>query len=226
MGVTAIAGNTFAALVLAAAGRRRDGGDMEIVYRVHNGLYVNLTNDCSCACTFCLRQDHDRVGESDPLWLEHEPSLDEVKAAFGPYRFEDFDEIVFCGFGEPTCAFSLLMATAKWLKTVTDLPLRLNTNGQGDLINGRDISGELAGYFDAVSVSLNHPDAAAYQELVRSEFGEKAFDAMITFAANCVKRGLKVTMTTVATTIGAAEERRCREICDGIGAAYRIRGKI
>ena len=52
---------------------------MEILYKVHNNLYVNLTNKCPYACTFCLRQTMDRIGESDRLWLEREPSVEEVK---------------------------------------------------------------------------------------------------------------------------------------------------
>jgi TatD family-associated radical SAM protein len=196
---------------------------MEIVYRVHNGLYVNLTNRCSSSCTFCLRQSLDRVGQSDPLWLEREPELDEVKAAFARYDLASYDEIVFCGFGEPTCRLTLLLATAAWLRTVCDLPLRLNTNGQGSLINGRDITGELAEVLDAVSVSLNHPDPERYRAIVRSRFGEEAYPAMLKFAADCAAKGLDVTMTTVETTISREEEQRCREICADLGVKYRIR---
>lgn len=196
---------------------------MEIVYRVHNGLYVNLTNRCSSSCTFCLRQMMDRVGESDPLWLEHEPDFEEVKEAFAPWDLSRYDEIVFCGFGEPTCALPVLLQTAAWLKSVCDLPLRLNTNGQGNLINGRDISDDLAQVLDAVSVSLNHPDPERYQAIVRSRFGEEAYPSMLRFAADCVKKGLAVTFTTVDTTITKAEEERCREIAAEVGAGYRIR---
>ena len=196
---------------------------MEILYQVHNGLYVNLTNRCSSACTFCLRQTMDRVGQSGSLWLDHEPTAQEVMAEFQKWDLSRFSEIVFCGFGEPTCALPVLLEVAAWLKTVTKLPLRLNTNGQGDLINRRDISGELATVLDTVSISLNHPDPAAYQALVRSRFGDTAYPAMLTFARHCVEWGLRVVMTTVDTTISHQEEARCREICRRIGAEYRIR---
>lgn len=196
---------------------------MEILYRVHSGLYVNLTNRCSSACTFCLRQTMDHVGESNSLWLEREPTAQEVMDEFANWDLSQFTEIVFCGFGEPTCALDTLLTVARWLKTQTDLPIRVNTNGQGSLIAGRDIAGELAECVDTVSISLNHPDAAEYQKLVRSRFGEGAFPGMLEFAKRCVEAGLHVVMTTVDTTISHAEEARCREICEKIGADYRIR---
>lgn len=196
---------------------------MEILYRVHNGLYVNLTNRCSSACTFCLRQTMDHVGESNSLWLEREPTAQEVKDEFEKWDLSQFSEIVFCGFGEPTCALPVLLEVATWLKARTSLPIRVNTNGQGSLIAGRDISGDLAACVDTVSISLNNPDPEQYQQLVRSKFGDKAFPGMLEFAKSCVARGLHVVMTTVDTTISHEEEERCREICQGIGATYRIR---
>ena len=106
---------------------------MEILYRVHTGLYVNLTNRCSSACTFCLRQSMDHVGDSHNLWLERDPTAQEVKAEFEKWDLSEFTEIVFCGFGEPTCALPVLLDVASWLKTRTNLPIRVNTNGQGSL---------------------------------------------------------------------------------------------
>lgn len=196
---------------------------MEILYQVHSGLYVNLTNQCSSACTFCLRQTMDRIGKSDSLWLTREPTAQEVIKEFEKWDLSQFTEIVFCGFGEPTCALPVLLEVARWLKAHTGLPIRVNTNGQGSLIAGRDISGELAACVDTVSVSLNHPDPEAYQALVRSRFGAEAFPGMLEFAKRCVKAGIHVVMTTVDTTITHEEEERCRNICQEIGADYRIR---
>ena len=196
---------------------------MEILYQVHQGLYVNLTNRCSCACTFCLRQSMDRMGESGSLWLEREPTAREVITEFGKWDLSRFREIVFCGFGEPTCALPVLLEVAGWLKANGAPPIRVNTNGQGSLIAGRDISRELASCVDTVSVSLNHPDPKQYQALVRSEFGDKAFPAMLDFARRCAEEGLHVVMTTVETTITREEEERCRAICREVGAEYRIR---
>ena len=61
-----------------------------ILYKVHDNLYVNLTNRCPCACTFCLRQTTDRVGESDSLWLKQEPDFETVKAEFGKLDMDGY----------------------------------------------------------------------------------------------------------------------------------------
>lgn len=196
---------------------------MEILYEVHNNLYVNLTNRCSCACTFCLRQDRDRMGNSNSLWLEHEPTVEEAIAEFAKFRREDYDEVVFCGFGEPTEAFDVLKEVAAFVKREWKCPIRINTNGQGSLINGRDIAPELEGLIDTVSISLNHPDREKYQEIVRSKFGVAGYDGMLAFAEECTKYVSNVVMTTVETTITKEEEAQCREICEKLGVTYRIR---
>ena len=196
---------------------------MEILYKVHNNLYVNLTNQCPCACTFCLRQTMDRIGESDRLWLDHEPSFDEVVEAFGKFDVSQFDEVVFCGFGEPTMAFPMLKKVAKYVKDTFDKPVRVNTNGLGNLIWERDITPELKGLVDTISISLNTPNAEKYHELVRSKFGEQSFDALLTFAKNATQYVPNVVLSTVDTTLTKEEEAECQKICDRIGATYRIR---
>ncbi len=196
---------------------------MEILYKVHNNLYVNLTNKCPCACTFCLRQNMDHVGESKSLWLEREPSAEEVIAEFAKFDMSRFNEVVFCGFGEPTEAFEVLKKAAAFVKETYHMPIRLNTNGLGNLVNGRDITPEMEGLIDTVSISLNTPNADRYHELVRSKFGDKSFDAMLDFARSSTKYVSNVVMTTVDTTITKEEEEECRRICDSIGAKYRIR---
>lgn len=196
---------------------------MEILYKVHNNLYVNLTNKCPCACTFCLRQNMDHVGESKSLWLEREPSAEEVIAEFAKFDMSRFNEVVFCGFGEPTEAFEVLKKVAAFVKETYHMPIRLNTNGLGNLVNGRDITPEMEDLIDTVSISLNTPNADRYHELVRSKFGDKSFDAMLDFARSSTKYVSNVVMTTVDTTITKEEEEECRRICDSIGAKYRIR---
>lgn len=196
---------------------------MEIVYKVHDNLYVNLTNRCPCACTFCLRQNTDSVGESKSLWLEREPVFSEVQEAFSHFNVEQYGEIVFCGFGEPTEALPVLIQTAKYVKDKWNKPIRLNTNGLGNLIHKRDITPELSGIVDTVSISLNTPNEARYNEIVRSKFGEQSFKAMLDFAKCCTKHILNVVMSTVENTITKQEEDECKRICDSIGATYRIR---
>ncbi len=196
---------------------------MDILYKVHNNLYINLTNKCPCSCVFCLRQNTDRVGESGSLWLDHDPSEKEVTDQFANYDMSRYDEVVFCGFGEPTEALPVLLPVAAYVKETFGKKIRINTNGLGNLIWERDITPEFAGLIDTVSISLNASDAERYLELTRSSFGEGSFEALLDFAKKCGRYVPEIVMTTVETTITREEEQQCRAICEEIGADYRIR---
>ena len=195
----------------------------DILYEVHNGIYVNLTNRCPCACVFCLRNTTDKVGRSDSLWLKTEPTVEEVKAEFALRDMSKYEEVVFCGFGEPTERFDDLKEIAAFVKKAYNKPIRINTNGLGCLVNGRDIAPELKGLIDVVSISLNTPNRQRYLEEVRPCFGEQSFDAMLSFAKECTKYVSKVVLSTVATTLTKEEEEQCAAIVKSIGAVYRIR---
>lgn len=194
-----------------------------ILYKVHHNLYVNLTNKCPCACTFCLRQTRDHMEDSGVLWLDHEPAVDEVIAEFTKFDMSQYEEVVFCGFGEPTEALEVLLPVAKYVKETFSKPVRINTNGLGNLIWNRDITPEFKGLIDTVSISLNTPNADEYHNLVRSKFGMQSFDAMLDFAKKCTTYVPHVVMTTVATTISKEDEAQCQKICDNLGVTYRIR---
>lgn len=194
-----------------------------ILYKVHHNLYVNLTNKCPCACTFCLRQTRDHMEDSGILWLDHEPAVDEVIAEFAKFDMSQYEEVVFCGFGEPTEALEVLLPVAKYVKETFSKPVRINTNGLGNLIWNRDITPEFKGLIDTVSISLNTPNADEYHNLVRSKFGMQSFDAMLDFAKKCTTYVPHVVMTTVATTISKEDEAQCQKICDNLGVTYRIR---
>ena len=194
-----------------------------ILYEVHNNLYVNLTNKCPCACTFCLRQTRDHMENSGTLWLEHTPTLSEVLAEFDKFDMDKYEEVVFCGFGEPTQALDVLLETAKYVKETYHKPIRINTNGLGDLVNKKEIAPLFEGLIDTVSISLNTPDEEDYMKLVRPKFGEGSYKAMLDFAKKCTRYVPKVVMTTVATTLTKEQEEQCARICSEIGAVYRIR---
>ena len=196
---------------------------MTIVYKVHNNLYVNLTNRCSCSCVFCLRQNRDHMEESDSLWLDHEPTLQEVKDAFAKEDMSQYEEVVFCGFGEPTERMDLLLEVAAFVKENYQKPIRINTNGQANLINGRDVAPELKGLVDTISISLNTPNEEKYNEMVRSIYGDKAYRAMLDFAREAKKYVPNVVLSTVDTTLSKAEEEQCRQICEKLAVTYRIR---
>ena len=196
---------------------------MVILYEVHNGLYVNMTNRCPCACTFCLRQTKDEMNGSGSLWLEHEPTVDEVKSEFSKFDMSKYSELVFCGFGEPTERLSDLLEVAEFVKSNYDIPIRINTNGLSDLVNGGNTAPMYKDKIDVVSISLNTPDPQKYLELVRPKFGEGSFEAMLKFAGNVKNYVPKVILSTVETTLTHDEEEKCRKICDDLGVTYRIR---
>ena len=197
---------------------------MTILYKVHNNLYVNLTNRCPCACTFCLRQNMDTVTHDDQtLWLEHEPTVEEVKAEFAKFDLSEYEEVVFCGYGEPTERLDALLEIAKFVKENYQKPIRINTNGLANLIWKRDVTPELKGLVDTISISLNTPNADRYHELVRSKFGDQSFDAMLAFAKEATQYVPHVVLTTVDTTLTNVEEAQGRKICEDLGVTYRIR---
>lgn len=197
---------------------------MTILYKVHDNLYVNLTNKCPCACTFCLRQTRDSMENSNPLWLDHDPSYDEVIEEFDKFDMSEYKELVFCGFGEPTERIDLLLKVASYAKEhFHNIPVRINTNGLGNLVNDKNISHSLEGLVDTLSISLNTPDKDKYHELVRSKFGIKSFDAMIDFAKSSKEYVPNIVFTTVATTLSPEEEEKCQDICDELHVTYRIR---
>lgn len=196
---------------------------MVILYEVHSGLYVNMTNRCPCACTFCLRQDRDEMENSGSLWLEREPSVDEVIAEFDKFDMSKYSEVVFCGFGEPTERLEDLLKVAEFIKKTYGLPTRINTNGLSDLIYKKDTAPMFEGLIDTVSISLNTPDPKRYLDLTRNKFGIKSFESMLNFAKNVKKYVSKVVLTTVSTTLTPEEEKKCAKICEALGVDYRIR---
>ena len=196
---------------------------MVILYEIYDNLYVNMTNKCPCACTFCLRQTRDEMNGSGSLWLEREPSVDEVKAEFERFDIEKYKEIVFCGFGEPTERLDDVLEVCRFIKDKYNKTIRINTNGLADLINGKNTAPMFEGLIDIVSISLNTPNRERYLELTRNKFGIESFDAMLKFAENVKHYVKEVILSTVSTTLTEDEEKECAKICDSIGVTYRIR---
>ncbi len=196
---------------------------MTILYKVGSNLYINLTNRCPCACTFCIRNEGDCVyEETESLWLEREPTFEEVKTELQKQNLSLYNEIVFCGYGEPTCALDVLLQTAAFIKENYNIPLRINTNGLGNLINGKDICSLLVN-IDTVSISLNSSAPAIYEQRVRPKYGSSAYKAMLDFAKECKNFVPNVVMSTVRTTITKEDEEECAKLCASLGVSYRIR---
>jgi len=196
---------------------------MTITYPVKKGLYINMTNRCPCSCTFCLRQHGDSVYGSDPLWLEREPSVKEVTDSIDSWNLNDFDEIVFCGYGEPTERLDDLLLVAKHIKDNYDIKIRINTNGLSDLIHNKKTAPMLKGLIDTVSISLNATNAEDYNKVVRPKFGIISYEAMKSFTKDCTNYVPNVIMTVVDVVTGKEEQNLAKEICDSLGATLRIR---
>lgn len=195
---------------------------MTILYPVGKALYINLTNQCPCNCTFCIRNNGEGAYGSDSLWLEHDPDFEEVKAAFAAYDLSQWTELVFCGYGEPTMRLELLIETAAYVRSLPDCPpIRLNTNGLSDLIHDRSTAQDLAGLIDVVSISLNAGTEAEYMAVTRPKW-ENAFAAMQRFAVEC-KQFVPKVMFTVVDVISKEEIAAAQQVADAAGIPLRVR---
>ena len=187
-------------------------------YMLDGKAYINLTNKCHNACTFCIRNTGDGVKDVS-LWLDDEPDGAAVMSAFDKLCYKG-KEVVFCGFGEPTENMEALVYAARELKR-RGYVTRLNTNGLGSLVNGRDIAIELTD-IDVVSVSLNNHTSDKYLSVTRSAFGEAAFDGVLNFAKRCKEIGKNV-IFTIVDTIGEKDIANCKVLCDNMGIPLRVR---
>lgn len=188
------------------------------VYVLDGKTYINLTNKCKNACAFCIRNTGDGVA-GIKLWLDKEPTADDVIAAFDRI-VPPSDDIVFCGYGEPTENLEVLKTVGGILKA-KGYRIRLNTNGLGNLINGRSIAKELNN-IDTVSVSLNAPTAEKYAAITQSAYGLDAFGEVIKFATECKAVGIE-TIFTVVDVIGEDDITQCKALCKKLCIPLRIR---
>ena len=187
------------------------------------GLYINLTNRCNNDCPFCLRQKKVMTAENS-LWLEREPTVDEVKQELDAAPLDIVTEIVFCGFGEPTIRLDALLELLKYIKKIRpQIPTRLNTNGLGNLEHGRNIEQDFENILDTASISLNAATAERYLQITRSKFGLQAFGAMLTFAENIKNFVPHVILTIVDKVTPPAEIEQCKKICATRGLSLRVR---
>jgi TatD family-associated radical SAM protein len=193
---------------------------MNIFYRADNNLFVNITNACPCDCIFCIRKISNGYGDTENLWLDRQPSIDEIKAAFDArHDINETDEIVFCGFGEPMTRAEDVIILARYFKR-SRKKVRINTNGLVRLIHPDFDISKLA-EVDSVSISLNADDADEYLRVTRPCFGAAAYDEMLSFAADA-KKYTKVSLSVV----GIIEPHRienCREIAKNLGVTFRLR---
>ena len=200
-----------------------------ISYEYEGSLYVNLTNKCDCSCVFCLRHNgHKGSIYADDLWLEHEPTRQEALDDLLARDFSKYRELVFCGFGEPMYRTDDILWLVDQLKAkVPNLPpVRINTNGHANAILGRDVTPELKGRIDTVSISLNGSTAEEYCAVTRPKDGPAAWKAMLDFAARCRSTVPHVVMTIVNKDKTPEEIQTCKDIARDLGVKLRIRSFI
>ena len=196
---------------------------MSIVYDYFGGLYINLTNKCPNACEFCIRNFTDSLGDADSLVLKEDPTIDEVKKELESWDVRRYDEVVFCGYGEPTERLPELLELARHIKAKYGRQIRINTNGLADLIWGRPTAPDLKGVIDAVSISLNEADAQKYLDLCHPRFGLQSYDAIIRYIEDVKNYVPYVAVSVVTHAISADSLQRCREKAEELGVVFKMR---
>lgn len=195
------------------------------LYTLDGNLYVNLTNKCSNGCDFCVRNERTSY-YGNYLWLRHgDPTVEKVISdAKGFGDLARFKEVVFCGFGEPTYKVAEMVALCDFFHE-KGLKTRLNTNGQGNLINKRDIVPDLKDKIDFVNISLNASCYEKYQPICRSQFGEAGFAGLIEFAKLCRKNGIACRFSIV-DCIGEEEVEACKRLAESVKVPLYVRSYI
>ena len=193
----------------------------DILYTYKNQVYANITNLCDCRCRFCIRSHEDGVGDAETLWHKADPTLEEIIAAMDAFDFTGYTELVYCGYGEPTCALDNMITSAKYAKETYGVAIRVNTNGLGNLYHERDIVPVLAEVVDSVSISLNAPTKEAYMDVTRPKF-ENAFEAMLDFAVEC-KGVIPYVRMTIVDVLPEEDIQASRELAESLGVDLKIR---
>lgn len=194
---------------------------MNIVYHYQGKLYVNITNRCTNRCKFCIRFTPSGVDNID-LWLEHEPSYEEIVKALMDSDYKSYPEIVICGYGEPLMRFDTVMRVCRFIKDNSGVKIRINTNGHANYVAKRDVTPEMKGLVDTVSISLNAKNAREYNDICLCEFGEDGFYEMLDFAKKA-KKYVPHVVLSVVDVLPAEDIESCRKIAEDCGVEYRVR---
>jgi TatD DNase family protein len=203
---------------IGGMGARGKGQAVKIAYAIRDSLYLNITNRCTNHCTFCAKFKSYTV-KGHYLRLREEPSFADILRAVGPGP-EKYDEIVFCGFGEPLLRLDLVRQAGLHFKK-RGLKVRIDTDGLANLVHRRNVLPELM-FVDVISVSLNAHDSETYQRLVKTPFGDAAFPAIVYFLKEAKKFIPKVIATVV--NVPGLDVEACRRLAeDDIGVSFRVR---
>ncbi len=189
-----------------------------LVYTIEHKLYINLTDRCTLACEFCPKiQGSMDVHEYNLLLSQRHSAQEYIKKIGDPRQY---DEIVFCGFGEPTLRIKDLLSIAQYCKK-SNTPVRVNTDGLGNLVNKRNILPELALCVDALSVSMNAQNEEVYnRHCVPALKG--SFDSMLEFLT-LAPDYIRNTTATAIDGLAGVDIEACEEKAKQLQVKFRRR---
>lgn len=194
------------------------------VYLLYGKIYINLTNLCTNDCVFCIRAIKDDVVGAN-LFLDNEKvDIIEVKKQLDNINPEKYEEIVFCGYGEPILKLEELKEIAQYIREkYSHLKIRINTNGHGNLIYKRNIVPELKGLIDSVSISFNGENQKVYDEISLPKI-ENAYEGMKDFIRECISQNIETTATIVTGYKNyKVDLKSCKSQIEEMGAIFRER---
>lgn len=190
----------------------------QITYELGDSLYLNITNRCTNRCEFCIRYKAKTFHAKYSLWLDKEPASDDLLKEIGdPKRY---DEIVFCGYGEPLLRLDVVKVVSAKLKKL-GARIRIDTNGEANLYHKKNILPELKGLIDEIQISLNAENAELHELLCHSDFGESSYQAILDFIKEAKKYIPKVIATVV--DLPSIDKDKCKKIAKDLGVGFRVR---
>ena len=194
--------------------------DDTIAYTLHGNRYLNITTACTLRCAFCPKFNKVWEVQGYDLKLSDKagPSVEEIVAAVG--NPQDYHEIVFCGLGESTLRWPVMLEVARRLKD-KGASIRLNTDGLANLVYQRDVTPEMAGLIDQLSVSMNAHNEEVYNRHCRPKKAG-AFDAMLDFVRRARQYVPEVSVTAIDGLSGVDIEA-CEAMAQALGVTFRRR---
>ncbi len=196
---------------------------MTITYKLENNLYVNITNRCPNDCDFCVRNLESAFEHN--LWLEKDPTSEEIIKDIFSWDLNEFEQLVFCGFGEPLENIDEVIAACNAVREKSKIKIRINTNGLANKIHNADITPRFKSLVDSISISLNAKNAEEYDLVCHSVFGMSAFPAILDFAEKC-KAYIDDIQFSVVDCIESEDIEACKKVAEELGVKFKIRKEL
>jgi len=194
------------------------GPEQTVGYTLHGNRYLNITNRCTLRCAFCPRFNDEWTVQEYPLRLRRDPSFEEIVLAAG--NPEEYQEIVFCGLGEPTLRLYTLLEVATRLRPHARR-IRINTDGLASFVYGRDVTPDMEGLIDALSISLNAQNAEIYNRHCRPKL-PGSYEAMLDFV-KCAREFVPDITLTAIDGLSGVNIPACKKIAQELGVKFRRR---